>query len=241
MNCKDEIDISILIPTKNRLFNIKNVINTIFSTAKEKEKIEVIFYVDLDDEESKIFISSYKNKNIKWVTTEQKILFSDMWNYCYKESEGKYLMLCGDDVTFETINWDLIVKESFKKYEDKIAYIVPYDGHANGNLGVHGFLSREWVQVIGYFTPPYFSYWYVDTWIDEIARSIGRFCYIPEVRVIHNHWESPNKTFIDNLYIENKNKINNELHNLWKEKKYEREQQSIKLLNYIQAKKERKE
>jgi hypothetical protein len=235
----DEIDISILIPTKKRIFNIKNVIHTIFITANQKEKIEIIFYVDSDDNESQNHIDSYNNKNIRWVTTQKKVLFSDMWNYCYKDSKGKYLMLCGDDVTFQTANWDMVVKEIFLSYKDRIVYVVPYDGHANGNLGVHGFLSKEWINVVGYFTPPYFSYWYVDTWIDEISRKINRFHYLPEIKIIHNHWESPNRTFIDNLYIENKNKVNQQLHDLWNEKATERAEQVNKLLKYIGSKKEK--
>jgi len=229
----EHIEISILVPTKNRVFNIKKLVDLSLGTAKYPNNIEIIFYVDYDDYNSQNYISSLNSKKIFWITSEKKVLFSDMWNHCYRVSKGKYLMLCGDDVTFETSEWDLIVKNIFKQYNDELVYIVPYDGNANGALGVHGFLSKKWVDIVGFFTPPYFSYWYADTWIDEISKKIGRFHYAPEIRIIHNHWESPNKTFVDNLYIENKNKVNNELHQLWKDKQQERDYQAILLLQEI--------
>jgi hypothetical protein len=228
-----DIHISILVPTKNRVFNIKKLVYYALGNATRPENIEIIFYVDYDDYESQNYISSYKNDKIFWTTTKEKVLFSDMWNYCYNASSGRYLMLCGDDVTFETNGWDIIVKNIFDKYEDKLVYVVPYDGNANGVLGVHGFLSREWVDIVGFFTPPYFSYWYADTWIDEISKKIGRFHYTPEIKVIHNHWESPNRTFVDDLYIQNKKKLNDQLHQLWKDKQQERNQQANLLLSRI--------
>ena len=229
----ERIFISILVPTKNRIHNIDRLISTSLSKARNPSKIEIIFYVDNDDYTSQQHINSLKNDNIFWTTSEQKVLFSDMWNYAFLKSRGEYVMLCGDDVTFITQNWDEYIEQAFEQYEDKIVYVVPNDGNAGNNLGVHGFLNRKWVDIVGFFTPPYFAYWYADTWIDNVARKIGRFHYLSDVMIIHNHWESPNAISIDSLYLENKSKVNQELHNLWYAKEHERIEQSNKLRNFI--------
>lgn len=224
---------SILIPTKNRISNIEKVIKTCLGMAKNPQKIEIIFYTDFDDLESQNFISNYNSKNIFWVTTKNKVTFSDMWNYCYRQSSGKYLMLCGDDVTFETKNWDEKILDIFNAYNDKIVYVVPCDGYQNGKIGVHGFISREWTNCIGRFTAPYFSYWYVDEWIDNVAKKIGRFHYAPEIIMSHNH-PSINALYYDALYKENESKLKNpDLHEIWKKTLYEREQEAIILQKYI--------
>lgn len=224
---------SILIPTKNRINNIKNVVKTIYEKANDKENIEVIFYVDIDDNDSKNCIDSLNNKNVKWASSEHKILFSDMWNHAYKKSTGQYLMLCGDDVEFQTQDWDDKILDAFDKIEDKIAYVCPDDGHQSGRLGVHGFVSKKWIELIGFFTPPYFSYWYADTWLDEVSRMINRFIYVQEVKIIHCHWQTNNSKGVDSVYYENHKKLNEQLHQLYRTKSQERIDNAKILKDYI--------
>lgn len=227
------MNISILIPTKNRIHNIKNVLKTIKDTSEDISNIEMIFYVDNDDYASQDMIESYENINIKWVSSNEKILFSDMWNKAYEISTGKYIMLCGDDVEFRTTGWDKKVLNYFKKYKDEIMYLVPKDGYQNGALGVHGFVSKKWIELIGYFTPPYFKYWYADTWLDEVSKKINRYVYAEDIEVIHCHPATPNKKTFDSVYQENFNKIDNSLHELYKNKQGERDHHKQILLNYI--------
>lgn len=224
---------SILIPTKNRPKNILNVLSTIYKTAKDIKNIETIFYVDNDDEISKQTIDKVGSSNIKYTSSEQKVLFSDMWNQAYKESCGEYLMLCGDDVEFHTKDWDQKILSKFDKYEDKIAYVFPKDGYANGKLGVHGFVHRKWAEIVGFFTPPYFAYWYADTWLDEVSKMIKRAEYAEDVEITHYHWQTGNSRGIDQVYYENHLKINDELRQLYASKKQEREENAKKLLEYI--------
>ena len=182
--------ISILIPTKNRTENISRVLKSLQATTSDSllssGGLEVVFYVDNDDQKTIEHLwdaksNTHENITILWCTTEEKVLFSDMWNHAFEKSTGTYVMLCGDDVEFLTKDWDVRVLETFKAIPDNIAYVATRDGYQNGSIGVHGFVHRKWVELVGFFTPPYFGYWYADTWIDEVSKSINRFVYLNDV------------------------------------------------------------
>ena len=43
------------------------------------------------------------------------------------------------------------------------------------------------METVGYFTAPYFSCDYGDTWINDLADRIGRRVYLPDVVTEHLH------------------------------------------------------
>lgn len=95
---------------------------------------------------------------------------------------------CGDDIIFRSQGWDTLVREHINSYPDKIAFVHGMDGIQNEKLGTHGFLHRNWVDVVGYFVPPYFSCDYNDTWLTEVSSMIGRRIYEPRIYTEHMHW-----------------------------------------------------
>ena len=50
--------ISIIIPTKNRVENLKKVLKTLNDNTLQPKQVEVIFYVDSDDNDTIDFIKS---------------------------------------------------------------------------------------------------------------------------------------------------------------------------------------
>jgi glycosyltransferase involved in cell wall biosynthesis len=209
--------LSILIPTKNRVHNIERVLQSLIETVSKKrieEKfIEIVFFVDTDDESTLRYLVEQHFScplNLLWVTG-QDVLFSDMWNKAYERCSGDIVMLCGDDVEFKTKDWDIIVEQRFEAVPDKICYITVRDGYQNGALGVHGFVHRKWVETVGFFTPPYFAYWYADTWLDEVSKMINRYIYLENVEVIHYHPATVNSRGTDEVYQRNDAKITKEL------------------------------
>ena len=118
------MDYSIIIPTKNRAIAVNELLESIYSTSDNFEKVEICFYIDNDDNESKTcilqLIEKY-GKNIKYTSSEKKLNLSQMWNYAYENiSTGEILMLCADDIRFRTKSWDTIIKNEFLKVNDKI-------------------------------------------------------------------------------------------------------------------------
>lgn len=108
-----------------------------------------------------------------------------MWNILAERAKGNLLMLCADDVIFSTPEWGKALLENYSKLENKIhVYHLLDSRDANGTP--HPIVSREWVNAIGYFVPPIFLHWYVDTWTVAIARANGHFTHLKDYLLVHD-------------------------------------------------------
>ena len=166
--------ISLLCPTRNRSNFMKELWESVLSTAENHNEIELIFYIDNDDTKS---IEMYKTlgDNVNAVIGERgNGNLSEMWNKCYDQSKADIVMHCGDDIRFRTKNWDTTVLSKFNEYTDKIVLVYGNDGIRHDDLATHGFLHKNWIKTIGYFLPPYFASDMNDYWLTTVARNIGR-------------------------------------------------------------------
>jgi hypothetical protein len=114
----------------------------------------------------------------------------------------------GDDLVFRTSNWDLKIIEKFNLIQDKIALLYGDDLSLVPHLkyfATHPILHRKWVECLGYLAPPYFSSDYADTWLNELADSIGRKFKLDFVNE-HMHWYF-GKSPLDSTYAENRQRF----------------------------------
>jgi hypothetical protein len=98
---------------------------------------------------------------------------NDCHNYLYELSTGRLVMYAGDDIVFRDKGWDTLVLESFAKYPDEIVLLGGHDGY-NADIITHGFLSRKWVDTVGYVVPWNFVGDYADKWVYDMAVDLGR-------------------------------------------------------------------
>lgn len=230
---KDEI-ISICIPTRKRQLSMIECATSAIKLAHDPKNIEIIFYLDDDDEESinAIHIIHKFHSQTKFVMGK-RIILSDMWNKCTEIATGNIFMQCGDDIRFRTRDWDKMVRDAFNQVPDKIAFVFGYDGiHPMGKFGTHGFLHRQWMDVVGYFLPPYFEADYCDTWINEVAKSIDRYIFI-DVFTEHLHY-TIGKHDLDITHVERLNRAaENKVLEKYISMKPQRMDDAMKLYKYI--------
>lgn len=165
--------ISLLLPSRGRPFNVKRLADSVMATADDVHDIEIIVY--LDDDDPADYAAETLPAIVKFFTTKRTLL-SEYWNMAYEKAQGAILGHMGDDIVFQTKGWDTAVKEAFDKYPDKIVLVYGDDGDPNKdkNFGSHSFIHKNWVEAVGYFTPPYFSSDFNDTWLNEVADMISR-------------------------------------------------------------------
>lgn len=163
------------------------------STASKA--IGIFTYVDQDDEES----GRQALRLICSVTTGPRLVHSEYWNHLAEVAikwadrqnvSPLILMMCGDDVIFRTQGWDRIVEDAFAASPDKILMVHGDDLSPNGkNFATLPFVCRRWVEVAGRMTIPWSSGDYADTWINDIANSLGRRQFVPIVTEhMHPAW-----------------------------------------------------
>ena len=190
--------ISICCPSRGRPELASRMVRTALETVSAKKNVEFLFYLNEDDNS----LGQYKillDPSYYTVGPDQSTCFS--WNQMAERSQGDIVMLAGDDIQFQTPNWDLEVEKAFDMFNDKICMIVPWDANGKGKgaehkdktvpvivgdepIGApHFFVHRNWINTLGYFAPPFFWHWYVDSYTQAVSRKLGRCVLLPYVIV----------------------------------------------------------
>jgi hypothetical protein len=188
--------ISLLVPTRNRPQNVERLWKSITDTASMPMDIEMVLYVDNDDD-------SYNNLSFPvTIIKGPRIVLSEMWNKAAEKATSDILMYAADDIVFRTPNWDTKVVSRFDMIPDGIGFVFGNDGSKvhDGKYGTHGFVTKKWVKALGYVCPPHFSGDYSDTWINDIAKMVGRHFHI-DIMTEHLHPDF-GKTELDATYKE---------------------------------------
>lgn len=170
--------ISILCPSRGRPKLAKRMIDTALLTASSD--IEISLYLNDNDpvldEYKKLIDSKFYE-----IGPDRSPAFS--WNVLAEKATCDILFLMGDDGEFVTKDWDLKIVEEFNKFPDKIACVYPLNGSVSKHKNPHFCLHKNWVNTLGYFVPPQFWHWYVDTWTANIAKKLNRYCLLEDVLV----------------------------------------------------------
>lgn len=178
--------ISILLPSRNRPRNISRFIDSFYQNSRGE--IEFLFYIDECDKLSIPELEYQKEQydslvNIRWLVGKRQAI-SNTYNELYKLIDNPdILLISGDDVQVQTPGWDLLIKEAFSKYNDRLVLVGGSDLF-NESLFTTFCLSKEFVEISGFLMPE--GYWdYADTTIWDIFSRINR---IEKINAIFEHF-----------------------------------------------------
>lgn len=175
--------ISILLPSRGRPENVERLYKSLERTTRGKW--EMLVRLDSDDPRLNEYMDGWALPRLRNYVGPRRLL-SEMWNELLPHVDGHYLMHGGDDITFETEDWDLEVTAQFPP--DGIAVVHGNDLSPNSQrISTHSFVTRKWVDTLGYLCPPYFASDYNDLWLTEVADALERRIYLPNVIIEHHH------------------------------------------------------
>ena len=183
---------SILTPTRNRPEKCERVVKSVKNTTKEHGRVELLFYVDNDDPSmgkyrkiEEVYTTNFLR--IKMLEGKPKSV-SKSWNDIAAISNGDYMIMGNDDLTYETIGWDNKLEQHLRKLPDPY-HMCWVNDDINGNKHcAFPIISREWYKTVDYFAPGVFHFGYNDTWVYDIAKRIGRHKYFSDILVQHRHF-----------------------------------------------------
>lgn len=190
--------ISILTPARRRPNNMLRMIDSIKESISGNHNIEVIFRVDDTDElllNEEFKINLYQKISIRVyinmiVGPETFPDLGCLWNECFDKCNGDIVQMGGDDLVYVTKGWDeILVNKS--NFEDEIYLSWGPDGTFNTRLATHGFVSRKWVEAVGWITPPLGLTYANDDFIHSVAHKIGRLNYLCDMEIKHL-WDGGN-------------------------------------------------
>lgn len=198
--------ISLLAPTRGRPEQALRLALSVLATAVNPRRVEVLFYVDLDDPEKSNYIDAFEQAKSQLeqfmrcqLLMGEPIGISKAWNELAARSQGNLLIMAADDQTYNDAGWDDRLDQEIEKFPDQIFCMWFNDGHWGEKLCTFPIVSRKWCLTLGYFTTGLFECLYDDLWIMDLAKRLGRLHYISDVLTEHLHW-SYGKAEIDATY-----------------------------------------
>jgi hypothetical protein len=190
--------ISLCCPSRGRPELAARMVRTALETVSSIGKIEFLFYLNEDDPK----LEEYKQRldsAYYTVGPHQSTCYS--WNQLAERAKGDLVFLMGDDAQFLTKDWDIEIEKIFDQHPDKICMVSPWDCNTKGKgwehkdktepvyvkdeqIGApHFVLHKNWIRTLGYFVPPFFWHWYVDTYTQAVSRKLNRCILLPYVHL----------------------------------------------------------
>ena len=181
------MDISILLPTRERPDLVRRMLDSLIGTASRPERIEVILYADDDDFTSQAI--THDGVALRKLTAPRQRMGA-ITRACYAACRGQYIQLANDDIIYRTLRWDDQVLEAFGEFGDDVALV--WGNYLHSGMPAHPFLSRTVCDVVGKICPAEYDREFIDTHLYDIFRLLrqqghNRMRYLPEVIVEHCH------------------------------------------------------
>jgi hypothetical protein len=183
--------IALLLPTRERM-NLKlTFLCSALTRCKDPDNFTLYFGIDKDDptiDRCKNLAKVIKNlKIIEFEPAGKNTNIHELWNTLAKESTEEIISMVGDDMIFETDEWDERILDQFKDGE-KFKLVYCNDGFRNGDMCVNAFIHREYMDINGYFLRSDFIRNWSDQWLWQMYNAFGRLVYLPDTIIKHNHW-----------------------------------------------------
>lgn len=191
------MSIVLLCPTRKRPEQLKRMIASARKTAmlQDKGKIGIVVGVSEEDYESYGIINIGSHPFFSQQHSASCITFPDglptahKWNrlaeLAMKNPETKLFMLAADDMIFTTPGWDKALLDHYNGLENKVHVYALLDSRDVGGVP-HPIVTREYIEAMGYFVPPIFLHWFVDSWTVAIAKANNCFTHFNNYMLVHD-------------------------------------------------------
>lgn len=163
------------------LYNL--TLKTFLLSRCKREEIEYVFYIGYDDGDKILSQKCEQDKIIRFekVFSDVKMVFvcfegvrkghlTKMWNILFERAYsdgGDYFFQCGDDINFRTSGWVTSCVERLKENKN-----IGVTGPINNNQRIltQCMVSRNHMEIFGYFFPEEIKNWCCDDWYNLVYQ-----------------------------------------------------------------------
>lgn len=180
--------IAILCPSRARPEQCKRMVQSAYATSVGKVQIFIVvsekefdLYKDTIDlpesERVGVCLVTYPDypTGFKWNKLSELAL----------TQPNSLFMLAADDMVFTTPCWDKALLDHYNSLENKIHVYSLLDSRDPDGTP-HPIVTREYIEAMGYFLPPIFLHWFVDSWTVEIAKANNCFTHMKDYLLVHD-------------------------------------------------------
>ena len=93
------------------------------------------------------------------------------------ELDARWYLMMGDHAAATPRGFDEAFVRAGDLFPDYLGVVGNGWTPGGATYRYHQAISRELAALQGFIYPPYFPFWFVDTWLDEIAYGIDRYAY----------------------------------------------------------------
>ncbi len=172
--------IAILCPTRGRPEQLKRMVESVYATGSNKN---VVYYGFSFGDKVPELMPGVSHVFPDMLPTAQK--WNTLAEIAMEFPEHKLFMLGADDMIFETPGWDKALIDHYNGLENKI-HVYALQDSRDENGTPHVIATREYIEAMGYFVPPIFLHWFIDTWTVEIAKANGCFTHLRDFTLKHD-------------------------------------------------------
>ena len=152
---------------------------------------KVIVGLDEDDpglEQAQAIVASFReDANVKAAIGPRPGSIGGVYNRCVDQEPADIYIVGADDAVFRTPGWDERILSVTERMPEFIGVVgcgkMPVDSMLPATCAV----TRPLIDRMGYFLQPYTPFWWMDTWLFEIAVMIGRL-YSLELELDFGDW-----------------------------------------------------
>lgn len=102
-----------------------------------------------------------------------------IYNRCAAAVDADLYVNWADDAKIITPGWDAQLSVAAGSFPDNIGMIGFGEMPVSSPLPACEAVTRGLIEKMGYYLQDYTPYWWMDTWLYEIAAMIGRILYVP--------------------------------------------------------------
>lgn len=199
--------IALLCPTRERVGSVKRLVESLVATTTNFENVNLYLGIDEDDpsiKEVEEYTSQFPFiKILNIPSTGEFAGLGFIWNRMVEDVPDEILAMIGDDMVFETQNWDNEILGEFDR-SDGIILVHCNDGmrEAHEPLAVNSFISRKYYETFGYYVREEWKHEYHDTWLHDVFTRLGRRVYRHDLVIFHHHPCNPNSPAVPDKITE---------------------------------------
>ena len=189
--------ISLLLPTRGRPHLVQRIFQSLISQTANLEDIEVVLYVDDDDDRS----HSLDCDGVRLVKIIGPRLSHGGYNTaCLNRSSGEIIILMNDDVIVRTPGWDRIIIELAGTVPDGIFLAYANDLHMGKRMCTFPIVTRRACEVMARPYPGEYQGGFIDWHLLDVFKRLkykgyDRIFYLDQVVFEHLHFDSGKAEF----------------------------------------------
>jgi len=155
------------------------MIDSIGATATRRDEVVVVVGVDDDDEATLELSGSYRPAvPILWSAGPRERTLGRLWNRLAAAEHGcDVLAMLTDDCTMETPGWDDHYRDAASNMPLGFGTAWPFDPLHGPDRCTAPVITRRMMERMGFFVPPWFPFWFHDTWLEEMGAFVA--CRLP--------------------------------------------------------------